>query len=197
MGDNYEAIIDLEATPDAAEALGQRVVERMFGEGLIVPFLDPDAVLGDSGGFRPGCRINALYRWSPGESKFWKLVTNGMEVETGPWVNAFGFRFVKEYACPQCGAVFSCDDVGGVPNQFYDAIAPFMNGTARPVVSCARCSAASTVQEWRSSNHLGFVYLAFVFWNWPPFDDPGWKVDVPALISEVVGHKVVVAYGRV
>jgi hypothetical protein len=82
-------------------------------------------------------------------------------------------------------------------DQFYDAGRQFCGGVARPMVLCPRCAAASAVQEWRFSNHLGFVYLAFVFWNWPPFDEPGWKVDVPALISEVVGHKVVVAFGRV
>jgi ribosomal protein S27AE len=195
MGCGYQAIIDLEATPDAAEALGRHVIERLSAEGLVMPSLDPDAVLGGTGGFRPGYRINDLYGLSPGEDEFWTQVTNGLEVQTGPWFNWFSGHFIQNYACPRCNVVFPQDDA--LADQFYDAGRQFYGGVARPMVLCPRCSAASAVQEWRFSNHLGFVYLAFVFWNWPPFDEPGWKVDVPALISEVVGHKVVVAFGRV
>lgn len=61
MGDSYEAVVDAEATPETAAGLGQRVVERLSGEGIILPSLDPDSVLGDKGGYRPGHRIDDLY----------------------------------------------------------------------------------------------------------------------------------------
>ncbi len=39
MGDSYEAVVDAEATPETAAGLGQRVVERLSGEGIILPAL--------------------------------------------------------------------------------------------------------------------------------------------------------------
>jgi ribosomal protein S27AE len=126
---------------------------------------------------------------------FKTLVTNGMEVHAGPWFNAFYFQFVQNYMCPRCSVVLAGHEV--MADQFYEAAGQFYGGVARPMVFCPRCSEASAAQEWRSTNHLGFVYLAFVFWNWPPLDDAGWKVDLPALMSEVLGRKVAMAFGRV
>jgi ribosomal protein S27AE len=194
MGLGYQAIVDTEATRETAEILGRRVVERLSGEGIISPSLDPDSVLGDKGGYRPGHRIDDLYGGYDLRD-FKALVTNGMEVRVGPWFNEFSFQFIQNYMCPRCSVVLAGHDV--MADQFYEAAAQFFGGVARPMVLCPRCSDASAAQEWRFTNHLGFVYLAFVFYDWPPFDDTGWKVDLPALISEVLGHKIAIAFGRV
>jgi hypothetical protein len=194
MSDSYQAIVDLEATPGDAEALARRVVERLSVEGLIMPSLDPGAVLGGSGGYRPGRRICELYRGSPADLYFLTLVANGMEVNTGQWVNELGFLFVEDYTCPRCAAQFPEDHA--VAEQFYDAVSQFYGGVSRPVITCPRCLIGSAVQEWRSSNHLGFAHLAFGFWNWPPLDSAAWAVDIPRLLSEVLGHEVVLTQGR-
>ena len=54
MSDSYRAIVDQEATPDAAEALAQRVVERLQQLELIGLTLDPEAVLWRRGRLSPG-----------------------------------------------------------------------------------------------------------------------------------------------
>jgi hypothetical protein len=194
MSDNYQAIVDLEATPGDSEALARRVVERFSTEGLIMPSLDPDAVLGGSGGYRPGRRMSDLYRRDPSEGNFLTLVTNGMEVHTGRWVNELGFLCVEDYTCPRCATQFPWDDA--VADQFYSAARQFQGGVNRPVISCPRCLVGSPVREWRTGNHLGFAHLAFGFWNWPPFDSAAWAIDIPRLLSEVLGHEVILTYGR-
>ncbi len=49
-----------------------------------------------------------------------------MEVETGNWVNEFGFVDMQSYSCPHCGAKFELDDEvaedSGDPVRIYDGI---------------------------------------------------------------------------
>jgi hypothetical protein len=39
--------------------------------------------------------------------------------------------------------------------------------------------------------------LAFEFWNWPPFIPEYWKIDIPAMVSEGLGHEVVTTLGHI
>jgi hypothetical protein len=194
MSDTYRAIVDLEATLEQAQTLAQRVVRRLSEEGLIMPSPDADATLGDGGGYRPGHRIADLY-YRPEYKWFLTLTTNGMEVYAKPYVNVWGFTINEDATCPLCHVVLPFEDQ--VVERFGEAASQFIAGSARPAVSCPRCSIASAAQKWKTSLHLGFAYLAFQFWNWPPFDPTDWKVDIPGLISEELGHEVVTTLGRI
>jgi hypothetical protein len=54
-----------------------------------------------------------------------------------------------------------------------------------------------SVLEWDWMPPLGFGYLSFSFWNWPPLDAPGWRIDIPAIIGEITGHRIVSTYGHI
>jgi hypothetical protein len=194
MSDTYRAIVDLQATPDEAQALARRVVWRLSEEGLIMPSPAPDATLGDGGGYRPGHRIADLYH-RPEYKWFLTLTTNGMEVCAKPYVNLWGFTINEDAACPQCYVVLPFENL--IIERFAEAASQFIAGNSRPAVCCPRCSASSAVQEWKTRVHLGFAYLAFQFWNWPPFDPIDWNLDIPGLISEELGHDVVTTLGRI
>ena len=54
-----------------------------------------------------------------------------------------------------------------------------------------------SVTEWRFKPPLGFGNLSFRFWNWPPLDSPSWRIDIPALVRDVTGHRIVSTWGRI
>jgi hypothetical protein len=195
MGDHYFAIADVEARPDERHGLAQKVVRRLVAEGIIQPLLDPEATLGNPG-YRPGNRIKELFS-VPAENhalQFWSICTNGMEVCSERWVNMFGFICLDDFVCPRCAAHYSPEDP--VAQQFGEAIGLFLKGNDQPLVHCPACGQSSLAAEWSSRPHFGFTHLAFVFWNWPPFDSSAWTIDIPKLVSETLHHRIVVTYGR-
>ena len=194
MGDYYFAAVDVEATPEQAESLGQQVVQRLVGEGVIQPTLDPEATLGGPG-YRPGDRLNDLFEVSPGAYAPWGMFSCGMEVVAERWVNTFGFICVEAFVCPRCSARYSLDD--SVGQQFGEAIGQFLKGNDQPLVHCPSCRHDSPAPGWYTKPHFGFAHLAFIFWNWPPLDSPSWKIDILKLIAETTHHKIVVTYGKV
>ena len=52
------------------------------------------------------------------------------------------------------------------------------------------------VAEWQCNPPHGIGNLAFTFWNWPPLDSSGWRIDIPKLVREVTGHRIIYTYGR-
>jgi hypothetical protein len=194
MGDSYQAIVDVEASAEESGHLAQRVVERLSRAGITLPTLDPDAVLGGKGGYRPSERVKAIWNGDP-RNRFWTLGTNGLEVVTGRWVNVWAFPILSYFMCPCCGEKFEVDHAVG--NEFGRAAREFCDGFAKPVVSCPRCSRESAAQEWPTQPHLGFAHLAFLFWNWPFFGDGFWTIDIPQLIAEELNHRTVLTFGKV
>ena len=118
-----------------------------------------------------------------------------MEVCAEPYVNVWGFTINEDATCPLCHVVLPFDDE--IIERFGDAVSQFFAGITRPTVSCPHFPLPPPFEEWKTTLHLGFAYLAFQFWNWPSFDPTDWKVDIPGLISEELGHEVVTTLGRI
>lgn len=189
------AIIDLEARESDAESLAARVVDALIEDGILDPEQDPESILGGEGGYRPGPKISTLYQLDNDESSFCELATNGLELETKPWVNVYGMPCFEHFTCPKCDAKFEMDDP--FSDEFLSTtVGEFYEGNSSVSAECPSCEQTSTVREWKATPHLGFCNLAFIFWNWPPFDSAGWKSNVPQRISEILGHKVATTYGR-
>lgn len=195
MSDWYEAVAVENVPVDRAEALAQRVVVCLAGEGIIQSSFDPESVLGGEGGYRPGPRIAEVYRRCDSEADSRALLTNGMEPCVGRWINEHGFAGFDGFTCIECNRKFAPDDES-VAGPFAKAIGEFFKGVDDPPVSCPGCGVASSVRRWKTDPHGGFVNLAFQFWNWPPFSFDSWTVDIPAMISEATGHEVITTYGR-
>lgn len=195
MSDSYQAIVDLDVTLEDSDVFAKQALDTLINEGLIQATLDPEATLGGNGGYRPSERIWQLYSLGEHESDFWNLITNGVEVETGPWFNMFGTTCLEGITCPQCGAGFELNGTFG--DRFGDAVGEFINGNPSPLVDCPECQKEIPAPEWNAKPHLGFSNLAIKFWNWPLFDSPGWKLDIPELIQRTLNHRIVVTHGRV
>ncbi|QDU57636.1 hypothetical protein Pan181_38550 [Aeoliella mucimassa] len=195
MSDWYVAVAVRDVSSNRAELLAQSVVEALAGDGIIQSVLDPEAVLGGVGGYRPGPRIAEVYERLVTEVEFWRLVTNGMEPCIGRWVNSLGFTCLDGFTCSECNQKFAPGD-DSVAGPFAGAIGEFMIGVDDPTVCCPSCGAAHSVRNWLTVPHFGFVNLAFQFWNWPPFGTSSWKVNIPAIVQEVTDHQVIVTHGR-
>jgi hypothetical protein len=197
MGDSYEALIDCQATQGDAELMRSLIVECLSESDLIVPVLSADCVL-DGEGYPASPRCAAAYPLEQGEgalhpNEFWTLRTNGVEIYCGPWINMFGFHMFDCAECPHCQHRYGEDFLAEL-NPMIDA---FSSAGVLPTVTCAGCSAHVRLHDWRCEPHLGFVNLAIVFYNWPPLDDDGWKLNVSGIIEAKLGRPLVRTYGRI
>ena len=195
MSDTYEAVAVLGVESEKSAALSEVVVSRLVAEGIVHSSLDPEAVLGGDGGYRPGTNIPALYQRSGSEGTFWSLLTNGMEVCVGPWVNQLAFMWFDGFTCPACSAHFP-RDYDEVADPFAKAIGSFLDNKHDLDVTCPSCKKTNAVPDWKTDPHFGYTNLAFQFWNWPPLDTDSWAVDIPRLIASASGHDVLLTCGR-
>ena len=68
--------------------------------------------------------------------------------------------------------------------------------TGKAELACPACKKKSSFTQWNSYPALGFGNLSFIFWNWPAFELAQWKFDIPGVVAEVTGHKIVRTSGR-
>jgi len=198
MSDRCVALIDATASHTDAVRAAPTIVACLADAGLIVPTLSADCVLGGNG-YPAGPRCAEQFNVAAGRGRgagggdgFWELVTSGVEVHVEPWVNLLGFAQVEHASCPRCGR-----ELG---EQFVDAVSgqvdTFLEDWHLPQIACPACGAESSFHEWRTEPLLGFVHLAVVCWNWPPFDDPRWRVDVVRMLHEHTGRTFATTFGR-
>jgi hypothetical protein len=61
MSDNFEMLVDVDATPQQAEGVSRAVLDRFRKLGLITGKLNSDCVLGGKG-YRPGPAVADSYK---------------------------------------------------------------------------------------------------------------------------------------
>lgn len=192
----YQAIIDLEAGPDEAAFLALKVVTRLTAAGIIEPGNDQGLNGSGAGLYKPGKNFAQAVCGAGGTSSHDLDNLGSMEAEAGPWVNMFGLASLEVVSCPTCGTKFGTEngaDVVGVIEGFAEASRSFYSGTRHPKVPCPVCHGEIPATDWNTQPHLGYCYLAFIFWNWPPFSE--WDVDVPRVVQEALKHKTILTYG--
>lgn len=203
-GGNYGAVVDVEAALDDARSLAQRVIERLIAEGIISQTLKADTNQRKPR-YCPGSRLAELFRASPVEQarQHRGLGFNGVEICAERLDRFLALPRFREVVCPRCSA--NCAMEGQIAegcimhvwgDYFAQAFDYFIQGTGEPLVECPACGQCSPVLSWHTEPHLGSANLSFVFWNWPPFDSPAWKIDIPKLVAETLHHRTVVTYGR-
>ncbi|HXD48025.1 MAG TPA: hypothetical protein VN600_04600 [Gemmatimonadaceae bacterium] len=196
MSDSYIAVIDEAASHADAVRLAPVVVACLAAEGLIVPTLSSDCVLGGTG-YPAGPRCVEHYDASArggkgGGNRFWELATCGVEVHAEPWVNVLGFAQVEGASCPRCEDQLG-DEFVDIAGGLVDA---FLGDWHPPRITCAACGKESSLHEWRIKPLLGFVHFAVVWWNWPPFGDARWRIDLPGLLQRHTGRSFAMTSGR-
>ncbi len=195
MSDNFQMLVDVGVSLDEASALSDAIVAELRNHGLISGELTADCVLGGVG-YRPGPSLANLYKPRPREGRFWELITSGVEPQVGRSFNHWALGPSCEgFTCPKCAASIEAfappfSDAMG------DAIDDWLKGTDAAQLACPHCNQTTRLTEWESKPALGFGNLSFRFWNWPRFDVPAWKIDVPALVRRIAGHTVTSTYGH-
>ena len=72
MSDNFVMLADVDATPEEAGELSERVVNEFRKRGIITGNATADCVYGGVG-FRPGPQISNIYKLAEHEGEFWTL----------------------------------------------------------------------------------------------------------------------------
>jgi hypothetical protein len=196
MSDNFEMLVDTEATVEEAKAVLRAVLARFRKLGLITGKLNRDCVLGGEG-YRPGPAVADLYKLKKQESRFWELVTSGVESQIGRGYNEWALGEVCEgLSCPSCGSLI---DPFGEPfaTAIAKAIGECVNQSGPAGLRCPNCRQTRSIAEWHCKPPLGFGNLSFIFWNWPPLDSPSWKIDVIGIVRESSGHTIIKTHGRI
>jgi hypothetical protein len=171
MSDNFEMLVDLDATVEEAEELSRAVLERFRTLGLITGEPTGDCVLGGQG-YPPGPAVAELYRRQGPEGRFWELLTCGVEPRVGRGFNEWALgRVCEGLICSVCGA-----EIEPFGDEFGDsvgkAIGEWFDQSGAALLACPQCAHKRTVSEWQCKPALGFGNLAFRFWNWPPLASP-------------------------
>lgn len=184
VGDWFETIADVEATPEEAERLGAEVLSWLVEQGIVMAE-STDCILGNHG-HRPGPNYTAAtVEPSP---DLHRLATNGVRVVTRRTV--FYSIGPNQVVCPQCGTAVvddrdkdSWDEFSSVIDEWYDG--------GSGVRACKQCGTRVGINEWGWSPPWGFGYLGFEFWNWPMLN-PGFV----AAVSKRLGHRTVRPCGK-
>lgn len=197
MSDNFEMLVDVDAASEDAERLANLVVDRLRNLGLISGSLNSDCVLGKMG-YRPGPAVPDSYvqQMFP-ENRFWELHTCGVEPKVGRGFNMWALGPMCEgFTCPSCRFhVQPFDDEMG--DAVGEALNEWLEQTGSALVGCPRCKQQRSIAEWECKPPLGFGYLSFKFWNWPPLDSSEWKIDIAAIVRDCTGHTIVRTYGHI
>ncbi len=195
MSDNFEMLVDVDATAQEAEDVCPAVLGHFRTLGLITGEANRECVLGGKG-YRPGAAVAALYKLQKREYPFWELLTCGVEPQVGRGFNDLALGEVCEgFCCPSCAA-----EIEPFGEAFGDAVSKAIreweDGSGWARVPCPNCRKTRPITEWPCKPPLGFGNLSFRFWNWPPLNSPAWAIDIAGIVRDVSGHTIVRTYGR-
>lgn len=185
MGDRFQTIVDLDASPADAEALAHRVVEWLVAEGIVLADRT-DCVLGRPLGHPPGPHWERAVS-DDGDHEPW----DGLAVHTGSTGFTSGADMPGAAVCPHCRAVTALDD--DVWPRFSTAMQAWYE-TGGASVTCPACAAAVAVPEWGwDESPLAFGHLGFEFWNWPDLTEDFHT----RLAARLDGHRTAYLWGAI
>ncbi len=189
-------LVDVDTGPSQADGVASAVLARLRNVGLITGEANPDCVPGGTG-YRPGPAVVDLYTLGKCESRFWELITCGVEPHVGRSFNEWALGPSCEgFVCPACEAGVAPSD-GTFSDAIGKAIGEWTDESGPALVSCPKCGKKRPVVEWRCTPPIGFGNVSFRFWNWPPLDSPSWKIDIIGMVRDICGHRVVLTRGHI
>src|SRR5215475_5498928 len=184
MGDWFQVIADVDATPQEADRLGAEVLSWLIDQGVVVAD-HSDCALGGKG-HRPG--PNYAVATVETDERLYGLTTNGVCVVTGRSV--FYSMGVDQVVCPRCGTTVVDKQDEGSWDEFSSVIDEWYGGGSGLSV-CKNCGQSVGINDWAWSPPWGFGYLGFEFWNWPMLA-PGFV----EAVSKRLGHRTVQPFGK-
>lgn len=192
MGDHFQTIVDLDAGPQDAPALAQRVVDWLVTEGIVLAERT-DCVLGQPLGHPPGPN---WHRAVAEDDADWKP-SDGLAVHTGRTAFHGGQGGAEAARCPRCATTvrlytedWDLIDEAWAP---FDRAIDVWLATGAADVGCPACAAVVPLPDWSwTDDFYAFAHLGFEFWNWPEFTE-----EFRARVSELLGgHRTVHVWGK-
>lgn len=210
MGDQFQMLVDAEVSIEDAGTVAADVFRGLKKRGLIEGQLDADCVLGGTG-YRAGPAVAEAYeidgRSFPfrikgvdrvlhaRELKFWKLRTSGVQSVIGRNFNTMVLGPSHDgLSCPVCKAPV---DIRQIDPTFIAAVDEWYSMTGPGLVQCPFCAADVELAMWNFTPPLGIGNLHFKFWNWPNFEASEWLIDIPEMVRDLTGHRIIHTWGRI
>ncbi|TDC11473.1 hypothetical protein E1267_00595 [Nonomuraea longispora] len=192
MGDWFQTIVDVEASPEEAGALADGVLSWLVSSGVVAAERT-DCVIGAALGHPSGPRAGEVVDAS-GWSGPWQ---GGLEVRVGRTVFDGGQGDPTAVTCPHCAATvelmnddFELDREAWEP--FRDVVHEWDEGYD-VVIDCPSCGRPVEPAGWRwADDYFAFGHLGFRFWGWPPLRT-GF---VDGITVRLAGHRVVLLDGK-
>ncbi|MBR7831906.1 hypothetical protein KDL01_01460 [Actinospica durhamensis] len=190
MGNLFQTLVDLDATPAEAADLASRGLDWLVREA-IVSAERTNCVLGAPLGNPPGqswAKAVADPDWEP---------TDGLNIAIGRTVFYGGQGGARYATCPRCAArvwfyTESWKPIAGPDDPFFAAIDVWYE-TGEANVTCPSCEQASDLVSWQwADDYFAFGYLGFEFWNWPEFA----ARFVEDLAQVLDGHRLIRVWGK-
>jgi hypothetical protein len=196
VGDNFEVVVDVEATLAEAPELADAVLRWLVAEGL-VDATRSDTALGTDRGHRAGPRCREALGDPEQADAMASFRTNGLGIEIGRTVFYPIQGEPGPALCPLCEhLVLLVDPVTwrDTPDLelFNDALGDWHDG-GDGTVTCPNCGSGIAINEWQWQGDWPIVvgHLGFKFWNWPLLH-PNFVRE----IGERLRHRVVVTRGK-
>jgi hypothetical protein len=192
MGDWFQTIGDIEATPGEVEELAADLTGWLIETGIVLAERT-DCVLGSDLGYPPGLHyVDAVTEPDPSLPRLW---TNGVDVVTGRTVFDSGQGGIDSAECPHCNTRSRFTDElrefdRALWDPFGEAIDDWYAG-GDGTLACPACAKPVELNEWKWDPTWGFGHLGFTFWNWPPLSP-----SFVAKFSRRLGHRVVCPAGK-
>jgi hypothetical protein len=190
MGDRFQILVDLDATPEDAAELAARGLAWLVAEG-IVSADKTDCVLGAPLGNPPGAH------WAKAVTDpDWEL-GGGLNIEIGRTQFWGGPEYAQYAVCPQCTErtwfyTDSWEWVDGASTPFEAATEAWLE-TGEAAATCPHCAQDSDLTAWQwAEGSFAFGCLGFEFWHWQDFD-PRFLADLGHALG---GHRVVCVWGK-
>ncbi|MFJ4341849.1 hypothetical protein [Streptomyces sp. NPDC088915] len=181
MGSHYQTIVDLDATPEEAEALGARVAAWLVEEGIAV------AEEGFSHHDRPVLTPGPRWSYVTDERRW--LSTDGLAIVTGRTVFFGSMGIGGSAVCPHCAEVASGEDER-LP--FSEAMDTWY-ATGEAAVRCPACRRSVPLPAWEWENDFfAFAHLGIEHWNGPPL-----RPEFIAEVTRVLGHRTRLVAGKI
>jgi uncharacterized protein (UPF0212 family) len=195
VGDNFEVIVDVQATASEADGLAAAVLHWLGQEG-IVAVTATHCLLGlDEYGYAPGARHSVALD-DPSDDYALRHAVNGLEIELGRRVFHPVQGEIGPIECPHCLTRILLEDAAGNLTDHWEALEMALTDWVRGGpgrTGCPACGQPIGVNDWHWPGQWPFAvgFLGFRFWNWPSLSST-----FIAAVRQRLGHRVVVTRGH-
>ncbi|GLX02971.1 hypothetical protein [Microtetraspora sp. NBRC 16547] len=196
MGDWFQTIVDVQASPQEAETLAADVRDWLISSG-IVSAERTDCTLGSDLGYPPGPRADEMVDAS-GWSVPWQDVRiNGLDIITCRTAFDAGQGDPIAVTCPHCSVEIELvDEDFELIEEAWEPFSGVVHGWDEGrdvIIPCPACTRLVEPTSWKwADDYFAFGHLGFTFWNWAPLR----AEFVAEFTRHLAGHRIALFSGK-